>query len=101
MEGSHQIYDPSEPDNFRPYVSKDGDGIAKAGKLLAQFIDPNYLPDRDVEPPQRPLVNIAFDEAHILTDNPPIMNRTTKWTLFSDIMNSSGLFQGCGRESEP
>ena len=85
MEGSQQINDPEEPEEFCPYVSTDGDGINDAGKLLARFVDPNYLPDRDVEPPRRPLVIFSFDEAHILTDNPPIMNRTTTWNLFSEL----------------
>jgi hypothetical protein len=88
MEGSQQKEDtegPEQLEEFYPYVSEAGDGIVNAGKLLAQFIDPGNLLDRDKELPRRPLVILAFDEAHILTDNPPISNRATKWNLFSEL----------------
>jgi hypothetical protein len=55
------------------------------GKLLAQFVDPRGLLDHHKDGPQRPLVIFAFDKAHILTDNPPITNRSTKWNLFSEL----------------
>ncbi|KAF8492187.1 hypothetical protein F5888DRAFT_1619276, partial [Russula emetica] len=85
---SQQTDDPrdsEQPKEFHPYVSKDGDGIENAGKLLARFVDPRNLLDRDVERPRRPLVIFAFDEAHIFTDHPPIVNRVTKWNLFSEL----------------
>ena len=86
MEGSRQIYDPKEPKEYHPYVSKDGFGIDKAGESLAGFVDPHNLLDRDEGlPRRRPLIILAFDEAHILTDNPPILNRTTNWNLFSEL----------------
>jgi hypothetical protein len=87
IEGSHQkdTKEPEEPTELRPYVSKDGDGIEDAGKLLAQFVDPDNLLDRGEKFPRRPLVIFAFDEAHILTDNPPTKNRETKWNLFSEL----------------
>ena len=37
---------------------------------------------RDDELLRRPLVIFVFDEAHILTDNPLITNRTMKWNVF-------------------
>jgi hypothetical protein len=77
--------DPKQPREFWPYVFKDGDGIERAGELLAKFVDPRGLLDRDKDLPRRPLVILAFDEAHILTDNPPITNRATKWNLFSEL----------------
>jgi len=43
------------------------------------------LLDRDNELPRRPLVIFAFDEAHILTDNPSTMNRATTWNLFLEL----------------
>jgi len=88
MEGSRQknaLKDTEGPNEFDMYVFEDGDGIEEAGKLLAQFVDPGNLLDRDKELPRRPLVIFAFDEAHILTDNPPIPNRATNWNLFSEL----------------
>ena len=88
MEGSQQIEnteEPKQPKGSYPYVSEDRNGVEKAGKLLAQFVDPDNLLDRDEELPRRPLVIFVFDEAHILTDNPPIPNRATRWNLFSEL----------------
>jgi hypothetical protein len=88
VEGSQQIKDidgQKQPTGYDPYVSKGGDEIENAGKLLAQFVDPGKFLDRDKEQPRRPLVIFAFDEAHVLTDNPPIPNRATKWNLFSEL----------------
>ena len=88
MKGSHQsnntkeLEEPMEP---CPYISKDKGAIENAGELLARFVDPGNLLDRDEGLPRRPLVIFAFDEAHILTDNPPTMNRATKWNLFSEL----------------
>ena len=84
MEGSHQK-DTKDPAELRPYVSKDGYGIEDAGKLLADFIDRGKLLDSKEGFPRRPLIIFAFDEAHILTDNPPTKNRATKWNLFSEL----------------
>jgi hypothetical protein len=44
-------------------------------------VDPHSLLDRVEGSPRRPLVVFAFDEAHILTDNPPDM----PWNLFSEL----------------
>jgi hypothetical protein len=81
VEGSQQINDPKE---YYPYISKDGDGIENAGKQLARFVDPHNLLDRDEGWPRRPLVILSFDEAHVLTDNPPITDMAT-WNLFSEL----------------
>ena len=84
MEGSQQ--QTNSPEEFPPYVSKDGDGIENAGKLLAQFVDPHNLLDRHhVGQPRRPLVIVSFDEAHLFTDDPSMTNRATKWNLFSEL----------------
>jgi hypothetical protein len=88
MDGSQQIKDtggPKRPMGYDPYVSQGVDWIENAGKLLAQFVDPGNFLDRDKELPRRPLVIFAFDEAHVLTDNPPIRNRAKKWNLFSEL----------------
>ena len=88
MEGIQQANEPGfskEPKEFHPYVSKDWEGVEDAAKHLAQFVDPNNLLDRDGGHPRRPLVIFAFDEAHVLTDNPPMMNRPDRWTLFSEL----------------
>ena len=91
MQGSRQINTlkdnegPEQPKEFDTYVSKDGHGIEEAGQLLVQFVDSSNFPDHDKELPRQPLVIFAFDEAHILTDNPPIPNRATNWNLFSEL----------------
>ena len=91
MKGSQQSSGPDDakgskqPKEIHPDVSKDGGGIENAAKLLAQFIDPDNLLRRKEGFPRRPLVIFAFDEAHILTDNPPTKNRATKWNLFSEL----------------
>lgn len=92
MVGSQQISGgpkdtkgPMQLKKIYPHVSKDESGIENAGKLLAQFVDPDKLLDRDVEQSRRPLVIFAFDEAHVLTDNPPTKSRGTNWNLFSEL----------------
>ena len=91
MKGSQQSSGPDDakgskqPKGIHPDVSKDGGGIENAAKLLAQFIDPDKLLRRKEGFPRRPLVIFAFDEAHILTDNPPTKNRATKWNMFSEL----------------
>ena len=91
MEGSQQknilgdTGGPRQPEEFGSYVSRDGDGIENAGNLLARFVDPDNLLDCDKGLPRPPLVIFAFDEAHILTDNPSISNRATRWNLFSEL----------------
>ncbi len=87
MEGIQQTTgnDLNEPEEYHPYVSKDGKGVEDAGKLLTEFVDPRNLLNRDKGRPRRPLVIFAFDEAHVLTDNPRITNTITKWNLFSEL----------------
>jgi hypothetical protein len=90
IEGSRQVEDIKDPKQrnlppeFYPWVSQGGDGIESAGELLTRFVDPRGLLGHQ-DGPRRPLVIFAFDEAHILTDNPPITNRATKWNLFSEL----------------
>jgi hypothetical protein len=88
VEGSRQTNsskEPGQPKELHPYESKDGGTIEGAGTRLAQFVDKGNLLDRDIMLPRRPLVIFAFDEAHLLTDNPPIKNTATKWNLFSEL----------------
>jgi hypothetical protein len=88
VRGSEQTLDPrdpGQPKEFQPYVLEDNDGIENAGRELSQFVDPHKLLDRNAGRPRRPLVIFAFDEAHILTDNPPVANRATTWNLFSEL----------------
>jgi hypothetical protein len=59
--------------------------VKKAGELLAKFVDPGKLMDRKGGQPRRPLVIFSFDEAHVLTDSPPMQNRATNWNLFSEL----------------
>jgi hypothetical protein len=62
------------------HISREQQGLDGAGKKLSEFVDPYCMLDRK-EGPRRPLVVFAFDEAHILTDNPAKMT----WNLFSEL----------------
>ena len=63
------------------YMSKDGGGVLEAATSLCDFIDEHKLLD-SARGPRQPLVVLAFDEAHILTDNPP---GQTEWNLYSEL----------------
>jgi hypothetical protein len=82
MEG---IQTTAEEPKVKPvqYVSKDRKGLDDAGTHLAKFIDPFNKLDR-VQGSRRPLVIFAFDEAHILTDNPH-KEFKMDWNLFSEL----------------
>jgi hypothetical protein len=77
MEYGEEVPDAEEPHR---HISKDQEGLDGAGKKLSEFVDPHCMLDRK-EGPRRPLVVFAFDEAHILTDNPAKMT----WNLFSEL----------------
>lgn len=62
------------------YVYGTREGVAEAGEMFCRFIDPHHLLD-SVEGPRWPLVVFSFDEAHILTDNPP----SKEWNLFLEL----------------
>jgi hypothetical protein len=63
------------------YILKDGGGVPEAGASLCSFIDKHKLLDSP-SGPRRPLVVLAFDEAHTLTDNPP---EQKGWNLYSEL----------------
>ena len=56
------------------------DGVADAGERLCRFVDPHDVLDSN-NGPRRPLVVLAFDEAHTLTNNPP----GAKWNSFLEL----------------
>ncbi len=58
-----------------------GKGLKKAGEMLCRFLD-EYGLLGSKKGPRQPLVVLAFDEAHTLTDNPP---NQTDWNLFSEL----------------
>jgi hypothetical protein len=62
------------------YISLDNKRLKEAAERLCRFVDPQGLLDR-AKGPRRPLIVFAFDEAHILTDNPAVLVRAWK-TLF-------------------
>jgi hypothetical protein len=62
------------------YINEDLGNVNKAGELLCKFIDPTGVLDSD-KGSRWPLAILAFDESHILTDNPKDRN----WTLFSEL----------------
>ncbi|KAI0255536.1 hypothetical protein BJV78DRAFT_1176571 [Lactifluus subvellereus] len=57
-----------------------GERVTKAGIKLSRFVDPKGLLDSP-KGPRHPLVILAFDESHILTDTP----RGKSWTIFSEL----------------
>jgi hypothetical protein len=68
------------PDSPPQYINEKLGNVNKTGELLCKFIDPQGVLDSD-EGSRWPLVILAFDESHILTDNPKDRN----WTLFSEL----------------
>jgi hypothetical protein len=82
MEGSQEVDDAEEP--VPRHVSREQEGLEsldEAGRKLSEFVDPHCMLDQNEGSPRRPLVVFAFDEAHILTDNPAKMS----WNLFSEL----------------
>jgi hypothetical protein len=74
--------DENEPvPEHRRYIISGGKGLQEAGEDLCRFIDKYHLSD-SMNGPRRPLVVLAFDEADILTDNPPDQET---WNLFSEL----------------
>ncbi|KAI9455049.1 hypothetical protein F5148DRAFT_401100 [Russula earlei] len=63
------------------YVSPRLGGLLEAGENLCRFIDENQILDSK-EGLRRPLIILAFDEAHILTDRPDEQN---DWNLFTEL----------------
>ncbi|KAI9434407.1 hypothetical protein F5148DRAFT_998459 [Russula earlei] len=57
------------------------EGLHEAGENLCRFIDEYKVLDFK-EGPRRPLVVLAFDEAHVLLDNP---HEQKGWNLFSEL----------------
>ena len=68
-----------EPEHGR--FTSEGKGPRDAGGRLCQFIDQCKVLESGTGP-RRPLVVLAFDEAHILTDKPRYQ---TNWNLFSEL----------------
>jgi hypothetical protein len=60
-------------------------GVAEAGTKLSRFVDPKELLD-STKGPRHPLVILAFDESHTLTDTP----RDKSWTVFSELRRVLG-----------
>ena len=57
--------------------------VEEAGEMLCRFVDPRGLLD-SAKGPRQPLVIFAFDDAHVLTDNPI----TDSWNLFSELRHN-------------
>jgi len=78
-ENSGQVGDKDKPEHDG-YTSE-GEGLPGAGERFCRFIDQCKVLESGTGP-RRPLVILAFDEAHILTDNP---RHQTNWNLFSEL----------------
>ncbi|KIL59036.1 hypothetical protein M378DRAFT_284568 [Amanita muscaria Koide BX008] len=63
-----------------PRLSSPAELVEQAGRELCQFIDPQGLLDSD-HGSRRPLVILAFDEAHTLTYVP----KDKSWTVFTEL----------------
>ena len=61
------------PDSPPQYINEKLGNVNKTGELLCKFIDPRGVLDSD-KGSRWPLVILAFDESHILTDNPKDRN---------------------------
>ena len=59
----------NKPTIHGQYISG-GQSLDEAGEKLCRFIDKHSVLE-SANGPRRPLVILAFDEAHVLTDNPP------------------------------
>jgi hypothetical protein len=62
------------------YKNEEHGSVNETGERLSKFIDPQGILDLD-KGSRWPLVILAFDESHILTDNP----KDRSWTLFSEL----------------
>ncbi len=80
MESSQLVVPENEPVHGR-YVFK-GQGLEEAGKELCRLIDEHGVLESN-KGPRRPLVVLAFDEAHVLTDNPQDTGKG--WNLFLEL----------------
>ncbi len=69
----------NEPDHCQ-CVPKGGDLVGSA-EALCRFIDEHRLLDSENDA-RRPLVVLAFDEARVLTDNPPDKEY---WNVFTEL----------------
>jgi hypothetical protein len=63
------------------YVSEARHQVEEVAKKLCRFIDPHGVLDSADPGPRWPLVILAFDESHILTEFP----ERCDWTLFSEL----------------
>jgi hypothetical protein len=87
VQSDRRVGDHNEPDYGR-YILREGEGLREAGEMLCRFIDKHSLLD-SANGPRWPLVVLAFDEAHILTDNP----QQEDWNLFSELRRVLRLIQ--------
>ncbi len=79
MEECKLAEDENDPEHGRHLLG--GECLQKAGEMLCRFVDEHELLESK-KGPRRPLVVLAFDEAHTLTDNPP---NQPDWNLFSEL----------------
>ena len=68
-----------ENNNFFEFLEGDH-RVEEAGEMLCRFVDPRGLLDL-AEGPRRPLIIFAFDDAHVLANNPT----TDSWNIFSEL----------------
>jgi hypothetical protein len=98
--------DPEKKDSPPRFVFRDTDGekVEEAGLQLCTFIDPCHVLN-DKSGPRHPLVILAFDEAHVLTNKPGdppwnifielhrVLRTTVDQPIFSLFLTTAGRFQ--------
>ncbi len=93
----------NKPTIHGQYISG-GQSLDEAGEKLCRFIDKHSVLESN-DGPRRPLVVLAFDEAHVLTDNPPgqpgwnyflelrrILRQFHRHPIFSLFLSTAGRF---------
>ncbi|KAH9953569.1 hypothetical protein BC827DRAFT_1379867 [Russula dissimulans] len=73
----NQVTEPGSPPR---YVDLSQCGVRESAEELCRLIDPQKTLDSP-KGPRRPLVILAFDESHLLTDNP----KNSTWNLFLEL----------------
>jgi hypothetical protein len=73
----NQVTEPGSPPR---YVDQSQCGVRESAEELCRLIDPQKTLDSP-KGPRRPLVILAFDESHLLTDNP----KNSTWNLFLEL----------------
>ena len=87
VKGRKPVTEENKPTTHGWYISG-GRGLNEADEELCRFIDKHSVLESN-NGPRRPLVVLAFDEAYVLTDNPPDQ---PGWNFFSELCRTLQQF---------